>query len=70
MLYGNDHSMPNPQSDRVVISNVRSSMTMDDMLRGLLVAIDQDEGLKPEELELLSEVILLDKSGEMKRIVI
>ena len=70
VLYGNDHSVLNPKSDKIVISNVRSDMTMDDMINGLSVAIDPDEGLSPEELESLSEVILLDRNGEMVRITI
>ena len=69
-LYGNDHSTLNPQSDKVVISNVRSSMTLDDMVRGLDVALDPEQGLSPEELDALSEVILLDKNGGMLRIKI
>ncbi len=66
-LYGNDHSTLRPQSDKVVISNVRSSMTMDDMIRGLNVALDPEQGLRPEELEKITEVILLDKNGRMLR---
>lgn len=69
-LYGNDHSTLNPQSDKVVISNVRSNMTMSDMIKGLQVALDPEQGLSFEELAALNEVILLDKDGAMLRVQI
>ena len=43
-------------------------MTLDDMVRGLDVALDPEQGLSPDELDALSEVILLDKNGGMLRI--
>ena len=67
-LYGNDHSTLKPQSPRMVISNVRSPMTFDEMVSGLDVALDPDEGLKQDEILCIDEVVLLDKSGRMLRV--
>ena len=40
---------------------------MDDMIAGLSVALDPIQGLRPDEIAEITEVILLDKTGKMRR---
>lgn len=69
-LYGNDKKALNPQSDKVVIANVRSSMNMEDMINGLNVALDDAWGLTDIEKSYHSEVLLIDRDGHTSRFFI
>lgn len=51
---------PRMQSDKLVISNVRSPLSMDDMQNGLLGVLRGDDGLEIPGLERMDEIILLD----------
>lgn len=66
-LYGNDKHLINPQSDRIVISGVRTSMSLEDMERGLRVALDPERGLTPEERARITQVLLVDEEGNTRR---
>ena len=67
VLYGQDKHHLNPQSSRVIISNVRSSLTMDDMKSGLERALSGESGLSEPEIACLHSVVLIDpKAGKMR----
>lgn len=59
-LYGSNRRLIKPQSDWLIISNVRSSMTMLDMEQGLEFAISGADPLRPDELAAIKRITLLD----------
>lgn len=67
-IYGENKHYVNPQSDKIVISNVRSSMTMDKMLRDVVKMINREEGFVIEGFDLMTEILVVDKAGSIRRI--
>ena len=59
-LYGQDKHFLNPQSSRVVISNVRSDMSIEFMQESLERALSGRSGLSNTELACIHEVVLVD----------
>lgn len=59
-FYGNDGVTFNPQSDRLLISNANSSMTMLDMENGLARVLSGESRITDGELSYMKEIILLD----------
>ena len=67
-FYGNDGETFNPQSSRLVISNVRSSMSMLDMERGLAKVLSGNSRISSKELDYMDEIVLVDsKTGRVRR---
>lgn len=67
-LYGGNKSVMKPQSDVLLISNVRNSMTMADMERSLAAAFDERSVLTAEEKAYMRKIILLDEHTRRVRI--
>ena len=63
VLYGQDKHHLNPQSSRVLISNVRSTLTMEDMKSGLERALSGESGLTEAEIACLHTVALADPNA-------
>ena len=59
-LYGQDKHFLNPQSSRVVISNVRSDMSIEFMQESLERALSGESGLSDAELACIHAVVLVD----------
>lgn len=68
-LYGSrKKKVLNPQSDRLVISNVRSNLQFDEMVRQAEEVMTGITGFNDEELSRISEIVILDKTGKMRRL--
>lgn len=68
VLYGNDKRTLNVQCDRVVIDNVRSDMTFERMCADVeRILSGSDEGWRLEHVDLIREVMVLDRSGAVRR---
>lgn len=66
-LYGENKTIIKPQSDVLLISNVRSPMTMSEMEEGLAFAFGPESILTAEEKACVRKVILLDeRTGRMR----
>ncbi|MDM8270549.1 hypothetical protein [Thermophilibacter provencensis] len=61
-VYGNDKKTPNPQSDKLIISNVRSEKTFGQMVDDARKVLD--DGEFPE----ITEVIIVGRDGSMRRL--
>lgn len=61
-VYGNDKRTPNPQSDRLIISNVRCKKTVEQMAEDAQKVFD--DGDFPE----ITEVIVVGTDGTMRRL--
>ena len=70
-LYGEKSHVLNPQSSRILISNVRSEMTMQDMEKGLARVLSGETGLTTHELSEIKEITLLDeKTMTLRRYIL
>lgn len=68
-LYGSrKQKVLNPQSDRIVISNVRSGIEFGEMVRQAKEVLGGYTGFNDEELGCINEIVILDRSGRMRRI--
>ena len=65
-LYGENKHKLKPQSSRVVISNVRSTLTLDQMEEQLRRVMDGESGFTEKELSKIEAVLLLDKNGQAR----
>lgn len=65
-LYGENKHKLKPQSSRVVISNVRSTLTLDQMEEQLRRVMDGESGFTDKELSKIEAVLLLDKNGKAR----
>lgn len=61
-VYGNDKRIPNPQSDKLIISNVRSEKTVEQMVEDAQRVLD--DGDFPE----ITEVVIVGRDGSMRRL--
>ena len=62
-LYGEGKHSINPQSTHLVISNVRSEMTMEKMVGDIRKMIDKEEGFVLDGFDLMEGFVVVDKSG-------
>ena len=68
-LYGSSKKpVLNPQSSHVVISNVRSDLTFEELVSQVEPVLKGDTGFSETELACISEVVILDKDGRIRRI--
>ena len=68
-LYGSSKKpVLNPQSSHVVISNVRCDLTFEELVSQVEPVLKGDTGFSETELACISEVVILDKDGRIRRI--
>lgn len=68
-LYGTGKSkILNPQSSRVVISNVRSVLSFEELIEQAEDVLSGATRFTEEELACIDEIVILDKSGKMRRV--
>lgn len=58
----------NPQSDRVIISNVRSNLSFNEMIRQAKEVLAGETGFSADELSGLTEIMIVDRSGRTRRL--
>ena len=64
-LYGEDKHLINLQSERMIISNVRSDMTLEKILKDIKKIEEKEDGFEIEGFELIKQIIIVDKSGQI-----
>lgn len=67
-LYGTNKAVMKPQSDVLLISNVRNSMTMAEMQESLAFAFGPDSLLTAEEKAYMRKIVLLDERTRRVRV--
>lgn len=67
-LYGKNKAVFKPQSDVLLISNVRNSMTMAEMQESLAFAFGSASKLTAEEMAYMRKIILLDERTRRVRV--
>lgn len=68
-LYGSGKKkILNPQSDRVIISNVRNDLSFDELVSQANDVLSGKTDLPTEGLDYMKEIIIVDRSGKMRRI--
>lgn len=68
-LYGSGKKkILNPQSDCVIISNVRNDLSFDELVSQANDVLSGKTDLPPDGLDYMKEIIIVDRSGKVRRI--